>query len=55
MHDNEIQIVVPAALRPQLEQWLRLRGMYLFLIPLPEDTDDLPTYGIGVSGILEMS
>ena len=40
-----IQIVVSAAYRQQLEEWLVSRGLCLFPIPVE---GDLPTYGISV-------
>ena len=41
-----IQIVVTAAFRRQLEEWLASRDLCLFRITA--DEDDLPTYGIGI-------
>jgi hypothetical protein len=46
-----IQVVVPPALRPPLEKWLRSNKLYLARIPetaLAGTTgEDLPTYIIG--------
>lgn len=42
-----IQLLVPPALRIPLDDWLRSQGLYL-AGPIPVDSQDVPTYVIGV-------
>ena len=48
MSDEEIQVVIPPALRKPLEEWLHRRNLELVRIPAELDTD-LPTYIIGLA------
>lgn len=47
-NEGHIQVVLAPEIREWFEEELNRRGLYLFRIPLAEDADDLPTYGVGV-------
>ena len=43
---GEIQVVFLPSMVPALEAWLANRDLHLFRIPI--ESDDLPTYGVGI-------
>lgn len=46
MTDEEFQVVFLPQFKDELTRWLESRGLYLFRIP--NEDDDLPTYGVGI-------
>jgi hypothetical protein len=45
---SEIQVVLLNPLQEPFKRWLDERGLQLFQIPLPEGSDDLPTYAVSM-------